>query len=51
MRAVDADGVLLEGGERIAARTTICATGMRASSLAAALGVDNVVEGVVLATD
>jgi NADH:ubiquinone reductase (H+-translocating) len=38
VRAVDADAVLLEGGERIAARTTICATGMRASSLAAALG-------------
>jgi NADH:ubiquinone reductase (H+-translocating) len=39
VRAVDAAGVLLASGERIAARTTLCATGMRASLLAAAVGV------------
>jgi NADH:quinone reductase (non-electrogenic) len=38
VRAVDADGVLLGNGERIAARTTLCATGMRASPLAGAVG-------------
>ncbi|MBY0329816.1 MAG: FAD-dependent oxidoreductase [Acetobacteraceae bacterium] len=35
--AVDEAGVMLEGGERIAARTVIAATGMRASPLAALL--------------
>ncbi|MFL5255713.1 MAG: NAD(P)/FAD-dependent oxidoreductase [Rhodopila sp.] len=39
VRAVDAGGVRLETGEYIAAQTTLCATGMRASALAAAVGV------------
>src|SRR5690349_5405439 len=38
VQSVDADGVTLAGGERIAALTTICATGMRANPLARALG-------------
>ncbi len=37
VEAVDAEGVTLEGGERIAAMTVVCATGMRASPLAASL--------------
>jgi NADH:ubiquinone reductase (H+-translocating) len=37
--AVDADGVQLDGGERIAAATTVWTGGLRASPLAAQLGV------------
>ena len=38
--AIDGDGVTLADGARIPARTTIVTTGMRASGLAAALGVE-----------
>jgi NADH:ubiquinone reductase (H+-translocating) len=37
VEAVDAEGVTLAGGERLAAMTILCATGMRASPLAASL--------------
>jgi NADH:quinone reductase (non-electrogenic) len=36
-RSVDPEGIGLEGGGRVTAATTICATGMRASPLAGAL--------------
>lgn len=38
VRAIDADGVTLDDGTRIPARTVVCATGLRASPLAEQLG-------------